>query len=138
MLLVVLGIPTVLVALVEYYSPSPIAFGTNLWWIRKDLYDAISPLGGSLEAIASAGLHGRGWGQGLVSHFLDSLHQPVLGFDRAASMAFTVFTEELDVVGAVVLIVLVLALSLRGLQIAASIATARAGIPHRPVGRMIG
>ncbi|WP_373506469.1 FtsW/RodA/SpoVE family cell cycle protein, partial [Thiocapsa sp.] len=119
LLLVVLGIPTLLFALVEHYSQPPIGFGIDPWWVREDLFDAMSPLGRSLEAIASAGLHGRGWGQGLVSHCLDNLHRPVLGYDRAATMGFTVFTEEFGVVGAVVLITLVLALSLRGLQIAA-------------------
>jgi rod shape determining protein RodA len=119
LLLVVLGVPTVVVALVVSSSPSPLGLGTDLSWIREDLYDVTSPLGRSLEAIASAGLLGKGWGQGPVSHCLDSLHYQALGSDRAASMAFTVFTEEFGVLGAVVLIGLVLALSLRGLQIAA-------------------
>ncbi len=54
-----------------------------------------------------------------MSHCVDSRHFPELGFDRAVTMGFTVYTEEFGVVGAVVLIALVLALSLRGLQIAA-------------------
>ncbi|MBK1646933.1 hypothetical protein CKO25_20380 [Thiocapsa imhoffii] len=115
LLLVVLGLPVTLMAVIATMvvrinrRSSFLEYGDS----------ASSMLGRSLEAIASAGLLGRGWGEGPVSHCLDVNYHPVLGLDRAASTAFTVFTEEFGVVGAVVLIGLVLALSLRGLQIAA-------------------
>lgn len=105
LLLVVLGLPVVLWAVV---ATMVVMIDRRNFYVPDRIDNAWTPLGRSLEAIGSAGLLGSGWGQGLVSHCVDSRHFPVLGFDRAATMGFTVFTEEFGVVGAVVLIALML------------------------------